>query len=68
MNKRILRRPEVQKLTGLSRSTIYLRLSQGAFPKPIPLGGRLVGWLESDILKWIDDCVASGEKASQGAL
>ena len=58
-SKRLLRRPEVEKLTGLSRSTLYLRISHYTFPKPVPLGGRIVGWLESDIFQWIDDCVAN---------
>lgn len=52
MTERILRRPEVQNLVGLSRSTLYLRMSEGEFPKPIPLGGRLVGWFQSDIEAW----------------
>jgi prophage regulatory protein len=51
---RILRRPSVQSRTGLSRSSIYLNISKGTFPKPINLGARSVGWLESDIDNWID--------------
>ena len=62
--KRILRRREVEKLTGLSRATLYLRMSQNTFPKSIPLGGRIVGWLESDILQWIDDCIANSNSAA----
>lgn len=45
----ILRLPTVLNRTGLSRSTVYLRIGLGTFPKPIKLGGRAVGWLESDI-------------------
>jgi len=55
----ILRRREVQARTGLSRSTIYLRTSQGHFPKPIPLGPRAVGWLESEIEAWLQAQIAS---------
>ena len=48
---RILRLPEVQARTGLSRSSIYLRLSNidDAFPKSVSLGARAVGWVESEI-------------------
>lgn len=46
----ILRLPDVLALTGLSRSSIYLRVSYGLFPKPISLGGRAVGWPEHEIL------------------
>ncbi|MDB4222360.1 AlpA family transcriptional regulator [Granulosicoccus sp.] len=53
MSHRILRLPEVKKLTGLSRSTIYLRMANREFPESISLGGRAVGWLEQDVYEWI---------------
>jgi prophage regulatory protein len=34
----------VKAATGLSRSTLYLRISTGVFPRPVGLGGRAVGW------------------------
>jgi len=40
----ILRRKQVQSRTGLSRSTIYLRIAQGVFTHPVSLGPRAVGW------------------------
>lgn len=40
----ILRRTQVETETGYSRSTIYLRISQGLFPRPVRLGTRAVGW------------------------
>lgn len=40
----ILRRKQVQAACGYSRSTIYLRISQGLWPKPVSLGPRAVGW------------------------
>lgn len=40
-------------MTGLPRSTIYLYIKNGKFPKAIKLGERSVGWLESDLLEWI---------------
>ena len=50
----ILRLPAVKFRTGLSRSTIYLRMATGDFPKPVALGQRAVGWLSSDIDHWIE--------------
>lgn len=50
---RILRLPAVRRRTGLSRSSIYLRISQGRFPKPISLGERSVGWVESEVNDWL---------------
>jgi prophage regulatory protein len=49
----ILRRKQVEKRTGLSRSTIYLRIQEGTFPRPINLGTRAVGWLENEIEAWL---------------
>lgn len=54
----ILRRPEVEARTGLSRSTIYLKVAQGSFPKPINLGPRAVGWLAAEVDAWIEQQVA----------
>ncbi|PLX69969.1 MAG: AlpA family transcriptional regulator [Denitrovibrio sp.] len=50
----ILRRREVEKMTGMSRSTIYLHMSLGEFPKPIKLGSRSVGWIKNEILSWLE--------------
>lgn len=49
----LLRRPQVQQRTGLSRSTIYDHIAKGNFPAPISLGDRAVAWLESEIDSWI---------------
>ncbi len=49
----ILRLSAVKNTTGLSRSTIYLRIAEGSFPKPVSLGGRAVGWLEAEIQDWL---------------
>ena len=46
----ILRLPAVKFESGLSRSTIYLRISQGLWTKPISLGGRAVGWPASEVI------------------
>jgi len=50
----ILRLPAVKARTGLSRSTIYLRISDGSFPKPVSLGGRAVGWIEAEVNDWLN--------------
>ncbi len=60
----ILRRPAVQSRTGLSRSTIYLRVAQGTFPRPIPLGPRAVGWLEHEVEAWLQQQVCQSRGSS----
>ncbi|MCB1663637.1 MAG: AlpA family transcriptional regulator [Porticoccaceae bacterium] len=55
MNCKILRLREVKEITGLSRSTIYLEIAKGKFPKQIQLtGARSVGWHESAIIQWVE--------------
>lgn len=44
MTHTILRLPSVKTESGYSRSTIYLRITQGLWPKPVSLGARAVGW------------------------
>ena len=55
---RFLRLPEVQARTGLSRSTIYVRLDQGRFPRPVSLGSRAVGRIEAEVDEWIRERIA----------
>jgi prophage regulatory protein len=49
MVNKILRLPAVKAETGSSRSTIYLRIQQGLWPKPVKLGQRSIGWPSSEV-------------------
>lgn len=68
---RIIRLSEVLSNTGLARSTVYKYVADGSFPKPVSLGDRAVGWVESEVQDWIlaritqrddayGDCIFSG--------
>lgn len=61
----ILRRPQVQQRTGLSRSTLYQYIKDGEFPASISLGPRAVGWLESDVSDWISARVNLARQGQQ---
>ena len=63
MSTSIIRLPAVKARTGLSRSTIYLRISQDKFPRPVNLGGRAVGWVESEINTWLDQQISRTRNA-----
>lgn len=62
MATNILRLPTVKMRTGLSRSTIYLRVSAGSFPAPVSLGGRAVGWIEKEIDDWLAQRIAASRE------
>jgi prophage regulatory protein len=53
MPEKILRLPNVLDRTGLSRSTVYLRVTEGRVPRPVSLGARAVGWIETEVEEWI---------------
>jgi len=61
----ILRLPAVKARTGLSRSTIYLRIAEGSFPKPVSLGGRAVGWIEAEVNDWLKQQIESSRQAAR---
>jgi prophage regulatory protein len=67
MAYKILRLPAVKTLTGLSRSTVYHKISIGDFPKAISLGSRAVGWLESDVEAWIEKQIAASRRMQEQA-
>ncbi len=55
--QRLLRLPEVLKRVGLSKSTVYARVRQGAFPKQVHMG-TLSAWVETEVEAWIARQVA----------
>ena len=50
---RIIRLRDVMSATGLARSTIYKYIGENTFPKPVSLGDRCVGWVESEVNDWV---------------
>jgi len=70
----ILRRKQVEARTGLSRSSIYARLRHNpkrpgdydpTFPKPISIGAKAVGWIESEIQQWLEQRIEASRKAAR---
>ncbi len=49
---RMLRRPEVERETGLKRSTIYELMAKGSFPKQVRIARRAVAWPSAEIERW----------------
>jgi prophage regulatory protein len=63
-----LRLPEVKAVTGLSKTTIYERIREAAFPLPVPIGKRAVGWVESEVKQWAANRVLASRAGAPSAL
>lgn len=63
-----LRFPAVIERTGLSRSTIYLRVNNGTFPAPLKIGVRAIAWLEAEIDAWLAATVKAARPAGKRAV
>lgn len=62
--RRLPRRSEVQNRVGLSKSTLYSRISAGTFPKPVTLGSS-VRWVESEVEAWISERVSERDHEAE---
>ncbi|MDC7698340.1 helix-turn-helix transcriptional regulator [Vogesella indigofera] len=51
---KVLRLKQVMAMTGLARSTLYKYMVTEAFPPQVKLGARAVGWLEAEVLTWLE--------------
>ena len=60
---RLIRLPDVIKLTGLSRSSIYKFMSEKTFPQSVSLGDRACAWVESEIQEWVLARIAERDQA-----
>ena len=63
-SKKLLRIEGVSNKTTLAKSTIWLKLAQGKFPKPIKISSAISVWKESDIDNWIESFFQNAEKES----
>ena len=71
MTNKLLKRPEVEAVTGLSRASIYSKIKAGTFPLPVRLGSNSVAWRAEDIDRWIAELpvaeeLRSGDRAAAG--
>ena len=57
MTQKIIKVHDVKELTTFSFSTIYRLASKGRFPKPIKLAERSSGWIEQEVLDYLDNCI-----------
>ncbi len=55
----LIRLPEVVRLTGLSKPSIYRLVKENQFPKQVKLSSRAVAWRMTDISTWIESRIAA---------
>ena len=68
MTEKFLRLPAVMELTGLGRSTIYEKIKEGTFPRPVhPTGQKASAWLESEIVELQQRRIAEREANAEAA-
>lgn len=61
---RLLRLPETELASGLKKSTIYLLMKRGEFPRCVQVTARCVAWPESAVLQWVQDRIAASQSAT----
>lgn len=64
----LLRLPEVMRITGLSETVIYARMSDGTFPLAKQVGPRTIAWPAARVFDWMEalpDWKPSGEPAAK---
>lgn len=63
---RLMRMPDVINMTGLPRSTIYLKMKNNEFPQQVQISSRSVAWIESEIQAWINTSVSKRKLVNGG--
>jgi prophage regulatory protein len=57
--ERFIRLPELERIVGFKRSTIYRKTGEGTFPAPIKCGPNTTVWLASSIDRWMAETIAA---------
>ena len=60
-DERLIRLPQVERLTSLKRAHIYALARRGEFPRPLKVGTRASAWRESLVLAWIQDRIRDAQ-------
>ena len=67
MARTILRIAQVRARTGLGRTSIYEAVKNGTFPRPVNIGPRAVGWIDTAVDEWIDSRPLTGGAGTSNA-
>lgn len=65
---RIVRLPELLRITGLSTASVYRQMAEGRFPRPVRLGKNAVGWRALSVFSWLDSLEEVGPAAGRDSV
>jgi len=68
LRSKIIRRPEVITLLGISKTTLYNRIQAKILPPPISLGFRAVGFIQSEYAAVLDAFIAEKSQVEIKAI
>jgi prophage regulatory protein len=60
---KILRVQAVAERVGFAPPTVWRRAKNGSFPKPVRIGPKVTGWIESEVNDWLAARVAESRAA-----
>ena len=55
----LLRRTDVERITGLSRSALYQKVKDGEFPRQVKISDNAVGWVAAEVNAWVEARIAA---------
>jgi prophage regulatory protein len=63
---RIIRLPELLRITGLSTASVYRKIAENGFPRPVRLGKNAVGWRAQSVVSWLESLEEVDPTAERG--
>lgn len=63
--KRAMHIEEVLKKIGLGRSSLYLMVNEGRFPKPVKYN-RAVRWIDQEVEEWLENHMRARDAGQDG--
>jgi prophage regulatory protein len=68
MSKNLLRMPKVEEKTGYKRASIWRKVKDGSFPRPVHLSKRATAWVEDEVDGWIARHIAAREETTASEM
>ena len=63
----VLRRPQVLNKVGFSRQTLYRRIADGSFPRPVRISRQAVGWIKIEVEDWLKSRPRAGRELDRAS-